>query len=267
MKLLLLGDTHGNINHVEAVLQYALNHWEPGDGPYAIMQLGDFGLWEHLPSGAAFLNVLEDWLVGMSEDLETEIVFYWVDGNHENHNILDGGFYELNDQGFRPIRPHIWHVPRGHTWEWDGVKCMGFGGAYSVDVHNRLQREANGGHKCWWPQEMITDEQVESVKGKRVDVLFSHDVPLHVTGLREAFLAQNGRALKNIGRSDENRLQLGCVVKEVQPSTIVHGHYHVRYNGCLEKDPNVKVFGFNCDGTGAESFALTHILSLKEGRL
>lgn len=222
MRILAVGDTHGNVQFWQHVFN-AMSYLEYD----VIVQVGDFGFWTHVPGGEEYLDFLEIVLT------KKKVKLYWVDGNHENFDAL----YDLPVQsdGFRKIRPHIFHIPRGHTWTWDKVKFMGFGGAYSIDQMPRVIDEMEGAPKSWWPQEFITDDEVErAIAAGPVDVLFSHDVPEGNQGLQEAFVLQKGWPLNPIELSRQQRVQLRRVFDSVRPSQLIHGHYHLRYNGELD---------------------------------
>lgn len=68
----------------------------------------------------------------------------FVDGNHDNFTWLAGLGAFAPDNGGAIIRDtevaladNIWYLPRGYTWEWNGLRCMALGGAYSIDEDDR----------------------------------------------------------------------------------------------------------------------------------
>lgn len=222
MRILAVGDTHGNAKFWQHIFS-AMSYLEYD----VVVQVGDFGYWTHVPGGEEYLDFLE------LHCEQKNINLFWVDGNHENFDDLYS--LPIQDDGFRHVRPHIFHIPRGHTWEWDGVKFMGFGGAYSIDQMDRVVNEMQGDPKSWWPQEFITDDEVEkAIAAGPVDVLFAHDVPEGNQGLQEAFVLQKGWALDPIELSRQQRVQLRRVFDSARPSQLIHGHYHIRYNGELD---------------------------------
>ena len=71
-----------------------------------------------------------------------------------------------------PVRPGIFHLPRGHRWAWHGRRWLACGGGVSLD--KACRREGSD----WWPQEEITDEQERALVGGGVaDVMVCHDCP------------------------------------------------------------------------------------------
>jgi hypothetical protein len=159
---------------------------------------------------------------------------FWIDGNHDNHPMLWDGRYEVGFDGFAQIRPNLFYIPRGLTWEWQGVSFIGVGGSYSIDKEWRVREEAVTGKPAslWWPTEMISPEDVEKIVSRpgRVDVMFSHDVPhgLDVPGIHSPVNSYRWPL------AVENRDRLTTIFEAKRPRLIVHGHYHVRYDDTID---------------------------------
>lgn len=221
MRILLLGDVHGNESWfnracIEAVKQ----------GCDLILQLGDFGYWEHHASGVRYLSSVEKSLA------KYQLTCYWIDGNHENHTLLREKYVNEGNrtsEGFYRIRENLYYIPRGARWTWDGVSFLGLGGAYSVDkVKNsfygfRGRKEGSS----WWPEEVITEAEAELAKqGGKVDVMVSHDCPwgVEIPGIIK----------DDFPESADNRKTLSDVVRAVRPNMLFCGHYHVRHSATLE---------------------------------
>lgn len=222
MKIMVLGDSHGNLPFMQQALQLASQ-----TDCDTLHVVGDFGIWTHIEAGVRFLDEVE------RAAQVTDVLVTFTDGNHENFDHL----YEIpvDDDGWRRVRPSIWHAPRGHIWRWEGVNFMSMGGAHSIDAlpEHGGQWEAYGDRtpgKGWWPQETITNEEVKHALNRMVewvdqypltpniDVLFTHDAPSittlppHIGGYPAA---------------DENRARLQKVYEVAQPQLLVHGHYHL----------------------------------------
>lgn len=228
MKLFIAGDTHGSFNEITRIFQLADNK-----GADAIVQVGDFGYWGYSADA-------QDFIQSVSRRAErTGIPFYWVDGNHEAHTQLretygpGGPEHNPTPEGFWQMLPGLFYIPRGTRWVWDGVTFMGVGGAVSVDKVYRLAvengttapewgltvaKKPKGSRTLWWPEEAITDEEVEHAKSQgEVDVLFTHDT---VT------CANFGQRLKPDLDSQINRQRIDEIVRSAKPSIMFHGHYH-----------------------------------------
>lgn len=233
MKLLLAGDVHGNVNHLISLFRTANNL-----GVDRIVQLGDFGYWEHRQSGVEFLEVAEQCVI------EYQIPLFWVDGNHENHEMLNE--YPIQDDGFRKIRSGVYHIPRGTIWEWDNVTFLGFGGAYSIDERSKTK------FVSWWPNEEASTTEVQETLDKlrsdgcpKVDVMLTHDAPneINIEGL-----------IKNIWQSNRSRDKISAIFNAAKPKRLYHGHYHVRYSAKHFFDmfedhaSECLVEGLDCDG-------------------
>ena len=241
---MIAGDWHGNIGHAKWTLSRA-RHF----GCDVIFQLGDFGYWEHYDDGIWYLDKMNRMAAKVG------IPIYWIDGNHENHPLLWKTYSDrVNSEGFWNVRDYILYCPRGHMWEWDGVKFMGMGGAFSVD--RNLRKVGNS----FWFEETITDEDVEraiaNADGEFVDVMFTHDVPL---GVDLPFqMAKQGRRLTNSSESTHNRILLSDVIEVVQPKYLFHGHMHLYYKDKIKmpygyRYDGLHVHGLHCDGSGMDS--------------
>lgn len=225
-RILVAGDTHGNLGEMRRLFARAGDH-----GCHAIMVCGDFGIWPGI-HGEIFqrdTNLMAE---------ENDIDVYFVDGNHEDFDQLYA-IDDFNDEGFRVVREHIFHAPRGHLWEWAGKKLGALGGAVSID------REWRVPGKSWWPQENITEADIEkSLKlPARLDVLFTHDTLVN---------APFGKRLKPDLDSVANRQRVTYVVQNIAPKLMFHGHmhddYHFWYPGDWPGGRVTEVFGLECDG-------------------
>jgi hypothetical protein len=207
--------------------------------------LGDFGYWEHEPSGVAFLDRVEK--AALAHDLPV----YFLDGNHDKISLLLSSYPLLDDEGFNIVRPHVRYTPRGHRWTWSDVRFLSFGGAYSTDKEPRLDMEQRRAKykdlpqhalagTLWFPEEEATDAEFAlALDGPPVDVLLTHDKPR--------------RSSPAINRKDEwdaypNQERIQQLVDALSPKLLVHGHLHYRYTDQL--GPTL-VEGLACDPRAA----------------
>ncbi len=203
-RVLLAGDTHGNGPWVGTLCKLANQH-----GCDVILQLGDFGYWPHTAEGRRFLDQV-DWHAeryGIS-------CLYWIDGNHENHDML--AELEADEDGFVTIRDRCRYAPRGHRWRWGQVHFGALGGAFSMDHHYRIEGVS------WWPSEILTDADVARLGETPLDVLLSHDAP-------------EGAPIRNFELPPRDELlclqvreRILQAVEATQPKLVVHGHWHRR---------------------------------------
>lgn len=250
MKVLVVGDCHGNEKFFSRACRVAVR-----EGCSHILFVGDFGYWEHYSHGARFLAVAE------YELAERGLEGWWIDGNHENHPLLWEKYgptpswlmdedptvkYGVSQGALVEVRPHLFYVPRGFRWEWEGTSFLACGGAYSIDAPRRTPGQT------WWQTEMITNEQVDAcIEGGHADVMITHDAPygfqLPAIAFKDSFPL-----------STENRKQLGRIVEQVAPHMLIHGHYHHRYANwhTLENGPKlgkkVRIEGLGSDQDGDE---------------
>jgi hypothetical protein len=250
-RVFVAGDIHGNPAHAEYLFNEAVGH-----NAEAIVQVGDCGYWEHTEGGVVFMNLLAE-LVASSG-----VRFYFIDGNHESHTLLrsrygpGGDKHNPTPEGFWTIRPGVYYVPRGTRWEWNDVRMMGLGGAYSVDKDWRLQIEQYGGMQRngrhgpptgprtqWWPEEELTDEEVDAALARsdeRLDILFTHDRPR---------AAHPPWDRKDLLECQPNQDRIQRVIKALRPRLVVHGHLHLRYQDQIRSDGDswTTVIGLDCD--------------------
>lgn len=238
MRLLLAGDTHGDLAHLNMLLAMAQKHECD-----AVVQLGDFGYWEHHGDGVTTLDKLSQWFT------KADIPLYWLDGNHENHTLLRRKYQTEEATGPVEIRDHVLYLRRGLRWVWDDVRFLAIGGAYSIDkqwrveeMNKRLLNKARyyqdedsdlealkERFALWWPEEMITDTEVErAIEGGEVDVVFSHDAPAFID-LNTYFAQRGEHFFKDEENTLRNRQQLTRVFDAVRPRFWYHGHYHIPY--------------------------------------
>lgn len=227
-RIVVAGDVHGSLAWLTALAGHA-----QAAGASVILQLGDFGYWEHTEKGARWLEQAEAMLAAAG------VSVLFVDGNHENHPLL-WERYPPGEHGLARVREHLAYAPRGARWTWHGVRFLAAGGAWSSDQGLRRMAERRTGRAAWWPEEELTDADVaRCVAGGQVDVVVAHDSPAAVDlrGIlgppppavqrRIAAAAAKGEQWRYPGQPNRERLQ--TVVDAVAPLAVWHGHYHVRY--------------------------------------
>lgn len=232
-KIMILGDTHGNSKWAPKIVRHAARH-----DAKRIVQLGDFGLWDHMEDGVRFLDAL-------NESLRRDgVKLIAVGGNHDNWPRWNW-YVENNpktDEGFAILRSHIYLVPRTLHWTWNDKTFAAAGGAVSIDKAWRLEKERNAGvtNTIYWPDEQLLDEHVEAFPEKKVDYLFTHDcsnaTPFH------------GR-LKPDMDSQIHRQRIDAILKKSRPEMHFHGHMHTKYDWMNRTggDHWTQTYGLECD--------------------
>lgn len=246
MKLLLAGDFHGNHRHAQKTANMARRL-----GMDAVVQLGDFGFTWDGPQRLGGLNNIF---------AQFEMPLYWIDGNHENFDVMeDMGAFTDADHMVK-MGSHVTYIPRGYVWEWDGVSFLAMGGAYSID------KEWREPGKSWWPQELITDADVErayeNLGPNGVDVMLTHDAPELPEKLREYMYDPYNEYgdYKTDRSSTDNRIRLAQVMEAAKPQLYVHGHMHHRYSDTMG---DTHIEGLDRDTTGDSSWAVIHTDDIK----
>lgn len=204
MKVLLAGDTHGDLPHVAYLLRTAAQV-----GCDRIVQVGDFGFWPHVEPFHERVNAAAR---------SAALTWYWLDGNHENFDVLEEVVDMVADAP-QQMDDHLWYLARGSTWTWDDCRFMAVGGAPSVDKEYRVEGST------WWAQELLTQEQVRRAQSRGpVDVLLTHDAP-------DGTVPIVGPSYKGDPLSQHHRQLVSAITETVQPKLLAHGHYHHRYTG------------------------------------
>ncbi len=275
MRVFCVGDTHGNGGWL-ATYVYPLADSLHAD---AILQVGDFGYWEHTREGVFFLD-----RVGRLSDTY-ELPMYWLHGNHDKHSLIEPmyGRHRTAD-GFVILRERVYYIPQGHRWTWAGVTFRAFGGAYSIDKGWRLEQETKRTEKMnrfrsasepvesaaetlWFPEEQMTDEEMSALLAEYdgpVDVCASHDFPA---------AANPGPHFKTLPECVDNQRRLQRALEAHKPKLWLHGHLHHAYSDVVRAGPDdyTLVVGLACDRDAAPYGWKAHhawtLLDLDAGKL
>lgn len=179
-----------------------------------ILHVGDFGYKYATTDAYTFEKPLHRALI------EADIKLVWVDGNHENHEMLrtlprlDNGFVQTGARG------NIFYAPRGHRWEWSGRKFGALGGAWSPNWA-RLKE----GSTLFKDLEETTWKDFETLGNEPLDYLVTHDVPARVAM----------KTMFGIVEKTETRKILQKAVDVTKPSRIFSGHWHQRLDYLLPR--------------------------------
>ncbi|MDO5406201.1 MAG: metallophosphoesterase [Eubacteriales bacterium] len=131
---------------------------------------GDFGYWDR----SAEQKWWRKWLS------QKPFTILWVDGNHENYDMLSElPIEEWHGGNVQYVAPNIIHLMRGQVYDLEGLRIFSFGGARSHDIqdgildpdapdyrHKYKALSKSGAmfrvrHLSWWDQEMPDDAEFE----------------------------------------------------------------------------------------------------------
>lgn len=163
--------------------------------PIYIICTGDFGFIWHNAKGYkkkdGFGVAKED-----SEELQdcfnslaegTTITFLFLDGNHENFDMLNAVKKSIKWGGYvQQVAAHVYHLMRGEIYTLDGLTFLTIGGGLSVDKKYRTEG------KNWWPQEELSQDEANyamknfETHNLKVDYILSHTCPQPVVNRLEA---------------------------------------------------------------------------------
>jgi hypothetical protein len=234
-QVLVAGDWHGNREWALSVVK-RVPQLLAAEQRRLILHLGDFGIWPGV-EGRRYLDSLSAVL-----DL-VDAQLWFIDGNHEDFPQLA----EMTS-GAAPgervaVRPNIYHLPRGHRWQWYGRSWLACGGGVSLDKAGRTEGVD------WWPQEEITSEQEAAmISGGHADVMVCHDCP---SGVAHTFpQPPSWWAAADLARSNAHQERLQRIMDAVRPAQLMHGHLHRAYQRSCEFGYGpVQVTGLAADGS------------------
>ena len=194
--IFITGDCHGDYRRFNTAAFPEQKEMTKED--YVII-CGDFGFWD--TSKQQENNM--DWLE------EKPFTTLWVDGNHENFDLLSEYPVDWWNGGkVQFVRPSIIHLMRGQIFDIGGESFFTFGGARSHDIDGGIlevddpqlkqkQKRLNNqgvfyriNHVSWWKEEMPSQEEmtegIDNLKqsGYKVDNVITHCCP---TWLEAAF--------------------------------------------------------------------------------
>lgn len=165
----ITGDTHGmedweKINTSNFPEQKHMN----AEFDYLIIA-GDFGgVWDGSDTDVYIQNAYE----------QRNFTTLFIDGNHENHDLLDKyPVEEWHGGKVHKISDRIFHLMRGQVYMIDGITFFTMGGAESTDKQYRKENES------WWARELPSDEEYRKAIDNlrkvdfKVDVVLTHCAP------------------------------------------------------------------------------------------
>ncbi len=217
----LTGDTHGDFERLESFC--AENHTAKED---ILIILGDAGFNYH--------GGLTDHKKKMFVS-SLPITVFCIHGNHEQRPSTIPSYFEHSWHGGTVYReelyPDILFAKDGEIYDFDGLKTVVIGGAYSVDKWHRIYY-----HDKWWHDEQPSPSIREYVEKQldganwQVDIVLTHTAPVTYEPI-EVFLA--GIDPRTVDKSTE--IWLNEIEENLTYKKWFCGHYHTeKVDGNIE---------------------------------
>lgn len=207
MKLMIVGDVHGNFSKLNTILNK-----QPPD---VLLVCGDFGHWP----GHDFASYKR------LKHPKTEI--YFCDGNHENHHDL---IARQNQNGGKrdpvQVAERIYWMPRGTIKKFPHIgNTIFIGGGDSVDKHMRTP-----GYD-WFPEEILKEGELGELfetdeKKVIIDTVISHTSPTSIDPFKGTKVEWHRDKSE-----DPSRDVLQAFMEKFKPERWFFGHYHVYKTG------------------------------------
>lgn len=167
----ITGDTHIPIDMAKLDINYFPVQENLSKKDYLII-CGDFGgVWDRTKEREQILNELGS----------KNFTILFVDGNHENFDMLDKmPVSQWHGGKVHFIRDTIIHLMRGQIFEIDGLKFFTMGGGNSNDKAFRIP------HRSWWKQELPNDMEKQTglenlaLNDNKVDYIITHTAPTDI---------------------------------------------------------------------------------------
>jgi predicted phosphodiesterase len=168
--IFVTGDVHGN-HDISKLNSDNFDVTELTKDDFVIVA-GDFGLvWNNSKRDQYWLKWLD----------KKPFTTLFVDGNHENHEMLDNmPVVEWNGGKVHFINNSVIHLMRGQVFELEGLNFFTFGGADSIDKLYRVENIS------WWKREMPSVVEYEEGLANLercnniVDYVITHTCPLKI---------------------------------------------------------------------------------------
>lgn len=209
MATFLKGDIHGNLFEIIDFI----NRFNLGKNDNIII-LGDCGIaWRKDRKDL-------DQNIKLWNECGNGVKLYFIDGNHENFNILNSLPIE-NNMG--KIANNIYHLRRGQVYEFENKKILVCGGADSIDKYRRIE------NFTWWKEETISQETIDDIPAGHYDYILTHCCPRSVFEKNKIYLSTLQFLDENkINHSSEDMLEQ--LKSKITFDHWFFAHYHINRN-------------------------------------
>ena len=222
----VLGDVHGIGWIVTESVRKTVDYCKENNiqQPEVLVQVGDF--WSYSQKQLKTISYTAK---------KNNMMIVFIPGNHEDWDKLD----EWSTTNITMIKDNVYYAPIGSQALLHGEKTLFVGGAVSIDKDQRTP-----GYD-WYPQETMsitTYNTIMDTIDNSFNIIVSHDSPLDAPTPVE-FTISNDKINKE---AVSHREMLQSIVNNVQPSLVMHGHFHVNYESIVDNGDYVKkVVGVN----------------------
>lgn len=209
MATFLKGDIHGNLFEIIDFI----NRFNLGKNDNIII-LGDCGIaWRKDKKDL-------DQNIKLWNECGNGVKLYFIDGNHENFNILNSLPIE-NNMG--KIADNIYHLRRGQVYEFENKKILVCGGADSIDKYRRIE------NFTWWKEEAISQETIDDIPAGHYDYVLTHCCPRSIFEKNKIYLSTLQFLDENkINHSSEDMLEQ--LKNKITFDHWFFAHYHINRN-------------------------------------
>ena len=209
MATFLKGDIHGNLFEIIDFI----NRFNLGKNDNIII-LGDCGIaWRKDKKDL-------DQNIKLWNECGNGVKLYFIDGNHENFNILNSLPIE-NNMG--KIADNIYHLRRGQVYEFENKKILVCGGADSIDKYRRIE------NFTWWKEEAISQETIDDIPAGHYNYVLTHCCPRSIFEKNRIYLSTLQFLDENkINHSSEDMLEQ--LKNKITFDHWFFAHYHINRN-------------------------------------
>lgn len=221
----MLGDIHGGVYTKPLDVFH-------GNGVKVVFQVGDFGLFDN--------HITVEFLDALQAALQQRgITMYAIRGNHDSNRWEKLLEIEPKDNatGGVFVRSNIVLMPRtGLALIRYGERCRKTrnlayaGGARSIDKALRIPGVS------WWPEEELTEVEVQYFPGTKADILITHDAPSNSPWPRPLIVD---------AASEAHRQKIDIIRDKCMPTLHFHGHMHMVMDW---RDNGTRTCGLDCNG-------------------
>ncbi|MFL0198593.1 metallophosphatase [Clostridium sp. WILCCON 0269] len=165
------GDTHIPLD-IEKLDEDNFNSQKSMTKEDYVIICGDFGgIWNNSTEELNWRKWLE----------KKNFTTLWVDGNHENFELLNKyPVTKWNGGKIHRISDSIIHLIRGQVFNIAGLKFFAMGGGESIDKYNRVEG------KTWWREELPSKDEYEEALDNldknnwNVDFVITHTASIEI---------------------------------------------------------------------------------------